>query len=333
MESQNNSKVDLSVIYTVRNEEDLIEKVVGEMMDELNKLRVSFEVIAPNVPSIDNSFSALEKVGKKYDNFFPVNMVQTRADNLQKGYQMLLGIRLARGKKIILTDSDGQADPKDYRKLLEAIDSGADAVFGWRQDRSAAHGFFYNLTSFFQNTLWRILTGMKIHDKNTGLKAMTDVAAKSLTLYGRNFRDIAYQLTAKSFKVTEVPINWRERKGGIQNFKFLDRLLGGTLDLLVVVYLTKMLDKPFRYWGLQMVTSGALGVFIWFVAVVFLMIADSDLMFTTAILVAFIGSLAEFRALISLAIGVITEFVESGRRFDVSDYYIIDDPKGITQRL
>lgn len=334
---QKKPKLDLTVIYYVRNEEDIIEKTIEEIVGVLNGMNLSYELLAINVPADDNSYEVLKKLGDKYEHFYPVNMVQVKADHLQKGYQILLGCRLARGKKIIITDSDGQADPKDYSRLLEKIDEGYDVVFGWRKDRKGKHGFFYNLTSWGQNIITRWVGGIHVHDKNCGLKAFTDVAARSLGLYGRNFRDMALQFSAKKFKISEVPISWRERSGGIQSFKFMDRLFGGTLDFMVAVFLSKMTDKPFRFWGMVAVISEALGIGLGVVSWIAIgagwssgptsVWSDARGWGYTGLLM--LSLLICIWGMVAFSVGMITEFVVSDRKFDLDDYFIIDDHKSI----
>jgi len=326
-------KIDLTVVYCIRNEADGIEKTTDEVVDVLNNMGLSYEILGINVPADDDTYEVLKKLGDKYEHFYPINMVQVRADHLQKGYQMLLGCRLARGKKVIITDTDGQVDPKDYVKLLDKIDDGYDVVFGWRRDRKGKHGFIYNFTSWGQNIVTRRISGVHVHDKNCGLKAVTDVAAKSLGLYGRNFRDMAIQLSAKKFKISEVPISWRDRVGGIQSFKFLDRLFGGTLDLLAAIMLSKMMDKPFRFWGMMAVIAEALGVGLGAVTGVVIWLAgpaDFSRGWMIGGLTALtLAGLICISGMLAFSVGIVMEFFVSDRKFDLDDYYIIDDHKGI----
>lgn len=330
-----NQKLDLTVVYYVRNEAEGIEKTTDEVVEVLNGMDLSYEVLAINVPADDSTYEVLKKLGDKYEHFYPIDMVQVKADHLQKGYQILLGCRLARGRKVIITDTDGQVDPQDYSKLLDKIDEGYDVVFGWRKDRKGKHGFFYNFTSWGQNIVTRWIGGVRVHDKNCGLKAFTDVAAKSLSLYGRNFRDMALQFSAKKFKISEVPISWRERSGGIQSFKFMDRLFGGTLDLLVSVLLSKMMDKPFRFWGMVAVIAEVLGVGLGVVAGIAMWLgwtgctgwsADFLWVYVAAFALAFLICIS---GMLAFSIGMVTEFVVSDRKFDLDDYFIIDDHKNI----
>lgn len=327
-------QTDLSVIYYVRNEEDIVEGIVDELVEEVEKLSLSYEILGLNVPSIDNSYDALKRLGNKHEHFYPIDMVQVKADNIQKGYQMMLGCRLARGRKIVIMDSDGQVDPRDIGKVVKKLDDGCDAVFGWRQERKGKHGFLYNFTSWGQNVVFRILSGVKIHDKNTGLKAFTDVAAKSMNLYGRNFRDLAVQLKCKGFKLDEVPINWRERTGGIQTFKFWDRLLGGTFDLIADVFIARMIDKPVRFWGLLTVSSWSISFAVGIIGTLNLIFGVVDLgggfswwnLFWVGVTLFFM-----VLGIGALFMGIIMEFMVSQRQFDLTDYYIRDDQKGIVK--
>lgn len=330
-----NQKLDLTIVYYVRNEADGIEKTTDEVVEVLNGMGLSYEILAINVPADDNTYKVLKKLGDKYEHFYPIDMVQVKADHLQKGYQILLGCRLARGRKVIITDTDGQVDPKDYSKLLDRIDEGYDVVFGWRKDRKGKHGFLYNFTSWGQNIVTRWIGGVRVHDKNCGLKAFTDVAAKSLSLYGRNFRDMALQFSAKKFKISEVPISWRERSGGIQSFKFMDRLFGGTLDLLVSVLMSKMMDKPFRFWGMVAVVAEFIGFSIGVVMGIAIWSGWLDLsgwsvdFWLGYVAVLMLSLLMCILGMFAFSIGMITEFIVSDRKFDLDDYFIIGDHKKI----
>ncbi len=329
----NQPRPELSVVTYTRNEEDIIEGVIDEMMAELNKLGISFELIAVNVPSRDNTYEVLEKLGDKYENFYPIDMVNVWGDNIQNGYQRLIGVKMARGRKIILLDSDGEPDPKDFKKFVEKLDEGYDVVNGWRSGGEVTHGFFYNFTSWGWNMVFQLLTGLKLKDKNCGFKAFSAVAAKSMTLYGRNFRAILLQLKRKGFKIGQVEIDWRERKGGSQSFKFWDRAMGGTFDFLMNLFFTNMMDKPFRLWGPIFVFSEFLAVLSggsWIV----MKLASPEWadvhpwLFYVWLLVA-IGF--GFFGLMAFFFGVTMEFIVSQRSFNLNDFYIGGDQKNITK--
>jgi glycosyltransferase involved in cell wall biosynthesis len=328
-----NERIDLSIVTFTRNEADIITDVLNELITELEKLKLTYEVIVTDVPSKDNTYEVLVNYAKTHKNVFPVAMNNVYGDNIQKGYQIMLGSRLARGRNIIVMDSDGQVDPKDFKAIIAKLDEGFDLVGGWRVDRKGKHGFFYNLTSKVTNLLTKTLTGVSINDKNTGLKGFSSRAAKSLTLHGRNFRDVVAQTAAKGFKITEVPVNWRTREGGIQSFKFVDRLFGGTFDFLANLFLIKANDKPMRFWGIVATIFGLLSfVFLALTIVAGVMFDKLDddfgIPFAMIFIFAILFGVNVALSAVSLITGLLMEFIVDKKSFNVTDF-VIEDEKGI----
>jgi glycosyltransferase involved in cell wall biosynthesis len=324
-------EIELSVILPVRNEEENIRKLTDELVPELEKLGLSYEVIGINLPGGDDSYEVMKELGRKYKHFYPVNATYLQTRGLQKGYQYMLGFRHARGRRIIQMDSDYQDDPKDIPKFLEKLDEGYDMVVGWKQDRKDP--FFYKLTSRIQNTITRLLSGIDIHDKNCGFKAYERKVTNSLRLFGMNYRDIPLQAKMRGFSVTEVPITNRKRLGGMSNFNFFNRLLGGTLDFLSAVIISVMADKPFRIWGGAGLFFCTLGTII-FAALTWWMLYTAGAAGLNWWVLWWIAVMVMFYmwGAVCFGIGVVMEYSRSQQPFDVDDYFIIDDPKGVTER-
>ena len=64
------------------------------------------------------------------------------------------------------------------------------------------------------NFVTRILTGVKIHDFNCGLKGYKKSVIKSIDIYGGRHRYIPALAGQRKFKVTEIIVNHRARKFG-----------------------------------------------------------------------------------------------------------------------
>jgi glycosyltransferase involved in cell wall biosynthesis len=324
-------EVDLSVVLPVMNEKGNVGNMVDELMAVLEGLKLSYEVIAINVPDRENSYEVLETLGEKYPNFFPVKVLYLGTKGYQKSYQYSLGFRKAHGKRVVQMDSDYQDNPHDLSRFLEKLDEGFDMVVGWKQNRKDP--FFYKLTSLFQNTLSRLVTGIQLHDKNCGYKAYTRAAADSLQLYGMNYRDIPLQLAAKGFKIAEIPIDNRKRIEGKSNFTFINRLLGGTVDFLAALFVAMMLDKPFRLWAGMGFAVGILGVLVEVAFVVWLLITGGTAGLNWwVVLWVLLGVLMMIKSMVLFGIGIVTEYIRSLQKFRVSEYAILEDPKGVVQR-
>jgi glycosyltransferase involved in cell wall biosynthesis len=325
---KNNEKLlDVSVILPVRNEQDNVARLTDELVAELERLNKSYEIIAINLPADDNSYEVMKELGNKYEHFYPMDAVYLQTKGYQKGYQYMLGFSLSKGKILVQMDSDYQDDPADLSKFFDKLDEGFDMVTGWKQDRKDP--FFYMLTSRIQNFITRITTGVKVHDKNCGFKAYNRAAMESLNLYGMNYRDIPMQLSAKGFKIAEVPINNRKRVSGKSNFTFFNRLLGGTLDFTAATITSLMIDKPFRFWGGTGMILGLINfvMLVAFAIWVFVTGGDLKLNWYTILYILLIILLA-IMSMGCFAIGVIAEYTLSLKKFKTEDYHIIDDPKG-----
>lgn len=323
--------LDLSVILPVLNEEKNVRALVDELVVELGKLGVSYEILGINLPGKDDSYEVMKELGRKYEHFYPINVYYLHTHGLQKGYQYMLGFRYARGRRIIQMDSDYQDDPKDIPKFLQKLDEGYDMVVGWKQDRKDP--FFYKLTSIIQNTITRLLSGIDIHDKNCGFKAYERKVTDSLRLFGMNYRDIPLQAKMKGFSVIEVPITNRKRIGGKSNFSFFNRLLGGTLDFLSAAFIAVIADKPFRIWGGMGIFFCTLGTVI-FAGLTWRMLYTAGAAGLDLLVFWWIAVMVVFYVwgAVCFGIGVVMEYSRSRQQFDRNEYFILDDPKGIMKR-
>ena len=111
------------------------------------------------------------------------------------------------------------------------------------------------------NLTTRLLTGIRIHDFNCGLKAYRKRVVKSLDLYGGMHRYIPVLAGRKGFKVTEMPVNHRPRKYGESKFG-KERYFRGLFDLFTVLFLSRYTRRPLHLFGLFGVVSLFLGIII-----------------------------------------------------------------------
>jgi len=138
---------------------------------------------------------------------------------------------------IIFLDADGQHDPKDIRKFIRNVESGADFVLGKRD--LSAYPFKKRFGNFMLRVLANALCPTGLSDPECGFRALSKNAAKTLDLQGRRYEicmDFVYNVWKNKLNVMEVPINvpiYYRRKGtrmrtGIVNFLHLlkRRLLG-----------------------------------------------------------------------------------------------------------
>ncbi len=291
---------DLSVVFPTLNEGDKPRKVLDELYEQFERLNLNAEIIAIDVPSDNPSYQLTKEYADKYNNFTAIKLSHKMKAGSSKTIKYMIGFELAKGKYIVQIDSDGQDNPADLEKFIEKLDEGYDAVTGFKQNRKDSG--FYMLQSKIGNFFTRLITKTNVHDMNCGFKAYQSHVAKGLNLRGRWYRYIPSILTAKGYKITEVPIENRKREWGKSNFSFFNRLQGGLFDMLTIAIINNHRDVPMYFWGwLGIILSGmgfvsfVLGLFLKGDVVKMSLIGGSFLMFNMAFMSFVTGLMNEFR--------------------------------------
>lgn len=95
-----------------------------------------------------------------------------------------------------------------------------------------------------------MLTGVKLHDMNCGLKAYRKEVVKTVEVYGEMHRYIPVMAKWAGFKnIGEKVVQHQARKFGITKFGGLERFIRGPLDLLSIVFVGKFGKRPMHFFG------------------------------------------------------------------------------------
>ncbi len=254
--------MDLTVVVPAYNEEENVNLLHKELKAVLDRMRKSYEIIYVDDGSTDRTYQELLKI-KKADK--AARIIKLRK-NFGQTAAMDAGFSNAKGKVIVTMDSDLQNDPRDIPKLLAKLDEGFDVVSGWRHDRKDS--LSKRIFSLFANTIRKFMTEETIHDSGCSLKAYRRECFDDFDLYGEMHRYIPAMLSWKGFRITEIKVNHRPRKHGKTKYN-LERLLKGSLDLLVIFFWQKYSARPMHVFGtLGIIMSGlglAIGVYLSYV--------------------------------------------------------------------
>lgn len=136
-------------------------------------------------------------------------------------------------------------------------------VSGWKKVRYDSK-LTKNLPSKFFNRTARMVSGIKIHDFNCGLKAYKRSLAKSIEVYNDMHRYIPILAKDAGFtKIGEKVVQHQPRKYGKSKFG-VSRFFNGYLDLLTLWFLNKFGKKPMHFFGLM----GSLVFLLGFIAAI-----------------------------------------------------------------
>ena len=166
--------------------------------------------------------------------------------NYGKSAALSEGFKSVNGDYILTMDADLQDDPGEIDNLYKKIQEGFDLVSGWKKFRKDP--LSKKIPSKFFNWVTRLMTGVKIHDFNCGLKLYRNSVVDSLEIYGGRHRYIPALAGQKRFRICEIPVHHRERKYGVTKYGGA-RLFHGFFDLLTILFLHRYTQRPLHLFG------------------------------------------------------------------------------------
>ena len=265
----------LSVVLPVFNEELNLPALFARLVEILSTFTFAYEIIAVDDGSKDGSYEKLMTLASQNPHIkvirFKTNFGQTAA--------LAAGIEYAKGQVIISIDSDLENDPRDIPRLLQKIDEGYDVVSGWRKERWQGAFLSRRLPSRLANQLISYVTGVHLHDYGCTLKAYRSDIIKGVNLYGEMHRFIPAYAVWQGGKVTEIPVTHHPRVHGKSNYGF-GRVFRVLLDLIVVVFMHRYMNRPMHFFGAWGFASFALGITTGILAIVLRLMGIADLIQT-----------------------------------------------------
>ncbi|WP_010663951.1 glycosyltransferase family 2 protein [Marinilabilia salmonicolor] len=236
--------MELTVIVPFLNEEESLPELVRWIERVCSKMEIGFEVVVVDDGSSDNSWKVVKELKKEFDF---LNGLRFRR-NYGKSAALNKGFEVAQGEVVITMDADLQDSPDEIPELYALIrEGGYDLVSGWKKKRHDPMN--KTLPSKLFNRTARIISGIKLHDFNCGLKAYRCDVVKNIEVYGEMHRYIPILAKRAGFhKITEKVVVHRERKYGVTKFG-IERFMKGFLDLLSVMFISKFGNRPMHLFG------------------------------------------------------------------------------------
>jgi glycosyltransferase involved in cell wall biosynthesis len=232
----------ISVVVPLFNEEHSLAALYHEIAAVLDSQPEPYEVVFVDDGSTDGSMAVLERLHGETTNVVAVHLRR----NFGKAAALQAGFLEARGDVVVTMDADLQDDPAEIPQLLAKLDEGFDLVSGWKTRRNDP--WTRRVLSKVFNWATAVVSGVRLHDVNCGLKAYKAEVLKGMRIYGELHRFIPVLASYRGFRVAEIPVNHRAREHGRSRYG-LSRYLRGFFDLLSVTFMGRYRHRPLHLFG------------------------------------------------------------------------------------
>lgn len=208
------SACQLTVLLPTYNEELAIEPVLDEIVAALANESIHYEILVVDDASTDATADLAEQYAADCWQC-PVRVIRC-PENRGAGAARKVGIRNAQGDVVVMLDADGTYPAASIPDLLQHFPT-YDQVNGARTSEQGTLPWLRVPAKWFIRKLACYLTGVKIPDLNTGLKAFKrDAMLPWLWVVPNGFSCVTTMTLAfltNGYAVKYVPIPYRTRIG------------------------------------------------------------------------------------------------------------------------
>jgi len=264
----------ISVVIPVFNEAASLRELYTRLVNALEPMGRSFEMVMVDDGSKDGSLAILRELRAKD----PRLRVLRLSRNFGQSPALYAGFAAVRGAYVVMMDADLQNFPEDIPKLVAKLEEGYDLVSGWRVDRR--DNFFRHAASRALNFFVARTTKIPLHDYGCSLKAFRRELVEHMGLFSHRCRYLSVDAALLSGNATEVEVQHSERAQGESKYP-LFKLVRTAFDLL-----TGITAAPLQFIGLAGWASAFVGLFM-AVRVAYVRIAYGDINSMGAVIAIF----------------------------------------------
>jgi glycosyltransferase involved in cell wall biosynthesis len=201
-----------------------------------------FDIVIVDDGSADNIVAVLRELRANQ----PRLRVVRHATQYGQSAAILTGVRFAAGAWIATVDGDGQDDPRDIPRMLDAGRARGHGrsvlVTGARVHRHDALGRRW--TTYVMNRWSAVLLKHPLVDKGGGLKLFRRADFLRLPVFDHMHRFLPALFHAAGAEIFEIPVNHRPRRHGQSHYANLPRLWQSFVDGFGVRWLARRMVDP-----------------------------------------------------------------------------------------
>lgn len=212
----------LSIVIPAYNEARRLPAALIDIIDYLERLNESFEIIVVDDGSRDETAAIVRKFERIRSQLRLIQLPR----NYGKGHAVKTGMMNAVGQLVLFCDADGATPIDQLQRLKSALTGGIEVAFGSRalqaEDTAVKTSWYRKYPGRIFNFLVNLVVLPGVKDTQCGFKLFTQSAVKRifpLQTADRWSFDVEILLIANKLgiKFCEVPVNWTNIPGSKVN--------------------------------------------------------------------------------------------------------------------
>jgi len=206
-------KLDLSIVIPTLNEQGNIGPLVGRCKTTLAELDITYEIIAVDGGSKDNTVNEAEEAGAR----------AIQQEGRGYGGALRTGFKNARGQYIQTMDSDLSHEPEVIAQLWAAREK-AEVTIASRYVEGGGGDMpiFRAVLSKILNVVFTTLLSIPVKDISSGFRLYKGDTVRAISFEAEDFdvlEEILIVIYVGGGRVAEVPFQYRPRQEGKSNAK------------------------------------------------------------------------------------------------------------------
>lgn len=237
-------RLDISIVIPAYNEAESLPELCEWISRVMKPHGFHYEILVVDDGSTDNTWETVEGISKENGRVKGLRFNR----NYGKSAALDVGFSAVVGDVVITMDADMQDSPDEIPGLYDMIkNDGYDLVSGWKKKRHDPLG--KRIPSRFFNWVTRMISKIKLHDFNCGLKAYRIEVVKHINVYGEMHRYIPVIAKWHGYKnIGEKVVQHQARKFGKTKFG-MERFIYGFLDLISITFVHRFKKRPMHFFG------------------------------------------------------------------------------------
>lgn len=216
--------MDLSIIIPMFNEAENVEATLRRVEEGLASFQGTYEIIAVNDGSLDNTLEILEKVAAQNGKV----RIVSHSNNIGRGMALRTGFKESKGEIVVSIDADLSYDPRYILDFMRTLRTEQDIDFVLASPYMPGGGvqnvpFLRLWISRLGNKILRFAMPNRIYTSTGIFRAYRKRVLDSLELEseGKEIHlEILSRALALGYRVKEIPAILTGRKRGKSKFKF-----------------------------------------------------------------------------------------------------------------